>query len=85
LSKINEINPHRTQISPQIVRECMSSYVGYLRGGRMIAYVIVECISNMKCKQRKQLTTTSSTSPRQHWPPLKRDANDGGWTLDRTL
>ena len=44
--------------SPQIARECMSSYIGYLRDERIIAHVIVERVSNMKRKQRKQLTTT---------------------------
>jgi len=32
--------------SPQIARECMSSYVGYLHDERIISYVIVERISN---------------------------------------
>ena len=39
--------------SPQIARECMSSYVGYLRDERIIAHVIVERDSNMKSKHRK--------------------------------
>jgi len=43
---------------PQIARECMSSYVGYLRKQRITAHVIVEHVSNMKSKHRKQLTTT---------------------------
>ena len=34
--------------SPQIARECMSSYVGYLHNERIIAYVVVERVSNMK-------------------------------------
>ena len=44
--------------SPQIARDYMSSYVGYLRDKRTIAHAIVERVSNMKCEQRKQLTTT---------------------------
>jgi len=47
-----------TNKSPQIARECMSSYVGYLRKQRITAHVIVEHVSNMKSKHRKQLTTT---------------------------
>ena len=57
--------------SPQIARDYMSSYVGYIRDERTIAHVIVERVSNMKCKQWKQLTTTWWMSSRQHWTPLK--------------
>ena len=32
--------------SPQIVRECMSSYVGCLHDEHLILYVVVECFSN---------------------------------------
>ena len=43
--------------SPQIAIYYMSSYVGYLHDGRITAQVIVERISSLKSKQRKQLTT----------------------------
>jgi len=34
--------------SPQIARECIGSYVGYIRDERIIAHVIVKRVSNMK-------------------------------------
>ena len=39
--------------SPQIGRECISSYVGYILDKHIIAYVVVEHDSNMKSKHRK--------------------------------
>jgi len=44
--------------SPQIARDYMCSYLGYLHDERKIAHVIVERVSSLKSKQRKQLATT---------------------------
>ena len=43
--------------SPQIARDYMSSYIGYLRYEHIIAHVLVERVSSLKNKQQKQLTT----------------------------
>ena len=39
--------------SPQIAREYMSSYIGYIHDERIVAHVIVERVSNLKSKQQK--------------------------------
>ena len=44
--------------SPRIARMSMGSYIGHLRDERIIAHVIVDRVSSLKSKQRKQLTTT---------------------------
>ena len=64
----------------------MSSYVDYLYDKRIIAHVIVEHVSNIKCKHNK--SSWQQRDERHHTSIEnlpKRDANAGGWTLDRTL
>jgi len=56
---------------PQIAKDYMIPYVGYLHKERTIAHVIVERVSSLKREQQKLLTTTWWTSPRQHWTRIK--------------
>ena len=59
----------------------MSSYVGY----NIIARVIVERVSNMKCKDESSWQQRDERHHVSIEHLSKRDANAGGWMSDRML
>jgi len=71
--------------SSQIVRESMSSYVGYRNEERIVLYVIVKRDSN----EKQAIESSRQHRDRRHRasiePHLKRSDNAGSWTSVRTL
>ena len=64
----------------------MSSYIGYPRDKRIIAYDIVERDSIQNCASRKQVTTKWWCMHPLHFEHLsKKGAKAGSCTLDRTM